>query len=444
MSYVLNGNLEKTFQIIDYGKGIYLYDNNGKEYIDASGGAVVVNIGHGIKEITKAMITQAEKVSFVYQGQFSNEPKEALSKEIISFTSGDFSKVFYISGGSEATESALKIARQYHIETGNESKYIVISHWQSYHGNTIGALSMSGRTSWRKYYTPYLCDFPHIASPYCYRCYYEKRYPDCGLLCAYALEKTINLIGAEYISAFIAEPVTGGTVPALAPPPGYFKIIREICDRYNVLFISDEVLCGFGRTGKNFGIDHWDVKPDLMACGKGLAGGYTPIGAVIISEKIYEGFKNGSGHVMHSHTYGGNPLSCAIALSVLKYLKSNNLVQRSKEMGNYLFKKAQELSNIKIIGEIAGGKGLLLGIELVKDKKTKEPFEKKLNLSSRIVNEALEEGLVILPGSGGCVDGVNGDRIELSPPFIVTKQEIDIIIEKLKKVLLRIDTLEKI
>jgi adenosylmethionine-8-amino-7-oxononanoate aminotransferase len=435
MSDVFYGNLDKSYPVVDYGEGIYLYDKDGKKYIDACGGAVVVSIGHGVREIIEAMLIQAKKVSFVYAGQFTSEPRELLAEEIIDFARNGFAKVFFVSGGSEATEAALKIARQYHLETGNETKYIIISRWQSYHGNTIGALSMSGRTSWRDYYTPYLCNFPHVSNCYCYRCPHDKVYPNCGLLCAYELERTITRIGAKYVSAFIAEPIMGGTITAAAPPPEYFGIIRKICDKYNVLLILDEVLCGFGRTGKNFGIDHWDIIPDLMACGKGMASGYAAIGAVLVSEKVYKGFTKGSRNLMHSHTFSGMPISCAIALSVQRYLKANGLIERSREMGTYLFEKAQRLNEYDIVGDIAGGKGLLLGIELVKNKGAKEPFKRELGLSSRVVAETFKNGMVISPGSGGCADGINGDRIGLAPPFTITKEQIGIVIEKLAKVI---------
>jgi adenosylmethionine-8-amino-7-oxononanoate aminotransferase len=224
----------------------------------------------------------------------------------------------------------------------------------------------------------------------------------------------------------------------MAPPPDYLPIVRQICDKYNVVYISDEVLCGFGRTGKIFGVDHFGVTPDLMAVGKGLSSGYAPLGAVLLHEKIYDGFRRGSRQVRHSHTFAGIPISCAAGLAVLRYIRANDLIRRSAEMGRYLYEAAARLSRHEIVGEIAGGKGLLLGIELVKERKTKEPFAAKLGLSAWVVKEALAEGMNLLPGSGGCADGINGDRIEISPPFIVTTQEIDIIVNTLDVVLGRV------
>lgn len=435
MTHVLYGNVDRQYRIIERGEGVYLYDADGNRILDATGGPVCVGIGHGVKEVIDAMTAQANKISFVYGGQFTSRVREELAAEIVDLTQGRFSKVFFVSGGSEATEAALKLARLYHLETGNQQKHLVISCWRSYHGNTIGALSMSGRTSWREPYTPYLLNFPHIAPPYCYRCAYGLTHPACNMRCAYELETTIRQVGPAHISAFICEPITGGSIPAMAPPPDYLPIVREICDKYNVLYISDEVLCGFGRTGKTFGVDHFGVMPDLIAVGKGLASGYAPIGAVLLQEKIADAFRKGSGQVRHSHTFAGIPISCAAGLAVLRYIRANNLIQRSAEMGLHLLKAAGRLARYGIVGEIAGGKGLLLGIEFVKNRATKEPFSAELGLAAWIAQECLSEGVNLLAGSGGCADGVNGDRIEISPPFIVTPHEIGIIVDTLDRVL---------
>jgi adenosylmethionine-8-amino-7-oxononanoate aminotransferase len=258
-------------------------------------------------------------------------------------------------------------------------------------------------------------------------------YPSCKIKCARELETTITQVGADYVSAFITEPITGGTVAAMTPPPEYFGIVREICDKYNVLLIADEVICGFGRTGKVFGMDHWNVLPDLIATGKGIASGYAAIGAVLVTQKVFDAFDKGSHVVKHSHTYAGIPISCAGALAVLRYVRANDLVNRAAEMGSYLFERAQRLKEIEIVGEVAGGKGLLLGIELVKDKSTKEPFSKALHVDTWITDEALKEKMNMLPGSGGCADGVNGDRVELGPPLIIKKQEIDEVISRVER-----------
>jgi adenosylmethionine-8-amino-7-oxononanoate aminotransferase len=443
MTHVLYGSVEREYRVIERGDGIYLYDTAGNRILDATGGPVCVSIGHGVKEVIDAMNLQANKISFVYGGQFTSPVREELADTIVKFTEGRFSKVFFVSGGSEATEAALKIARLYHLETGHPLKHIVISCWKSYHGNTIGALSMSGRTAWREPFTPYLLNFPHIHPPYCYRCAYGLTYPTCNVRCAYELEAAITQAGPEQVSAFISEPITGGTIPAMAPPSEYHLIVRQICDKYGVLYISDEVLCGFGRTGRAFGVDHYGVTPDLMAVGKGLSSGYAAIGAVLVHEKIYQGFSRGSRQVRHSHTFAGIPISCAAGLAVLKYIRANDLIRRSAEMGHYLYEAAARLSRHEIVGEIEGGKGLLLGIEFVKNRETRDPFPSQLGLSAWIVKEVLSEGMNILPGSGGCADGINGDRIEISPPFIIRKAEIDTIVDILDLVLGRIEDVLK-
>ncbi len=441
MTHVLYGNVDREYRVIERGEGIYLYDTAGNRILDATGGPACVGIGHGVKEVVDAITAQAKKISFVYGGQFTSSVREELAEAIVEFTEGRFSKVFFVSGGSEATEAALKIARLYHLETGNPQKHLVISCWKSYHGNTIGALSMSGRTAWREPYTPYLLNFPHIPPPYCYRCAYGLTYPACNVRCAYELEAAITQAGPPRVPAFLCEPITGGTIPAMVPPPEYLPIIRQICDKHKVLYISDEVLCGFGRTGKVFGVDHFGVTPDLMAVGKGLSSGYAALGAVLVHEKIYQGFSRGSRQVRHSHTFAGIPISCAAGLAVLKYIRANDLIQRSAEMGRYLYEAAARLSKHEIVGEIAGGKGLLLGIEFVKNRRTRDPFSAQLGLSAWIVKEALSEGMNILAGSGGCADGINGDRIEISPPFIVQETEIDTIVDILDLVLGRIEDL---
>jgi adenosylmethionine-8-amino-7-oxononanoate aminotransferase len=250
-------NLNRVYPIIEHGQGIYLYDTDGNEYLDFGSGIAVVNIGYNVPEVIQAMADQSQKASFIYSAPFTNEPQIRLSKKIIDLAPEGMSKVIFVSGGSEAVETAIKLARQYHLERGKESKYRIISRWTGYHGNTLGALSASGRPSWRYHYTPYLQNFPHIHPPYCYRCPYEKTYPECNVFCAHELERVINFEGADYISAFIAEPVIGTSATGVTPPPEYYPIIRDICTRHDILFISDEVITGFGRTGANFGIDHW-------------------------------------------------------------------------------------------------------------------------------------------------------------------------------------------
>ena len=326
----------------------------------------------------------------------------------------------------------MKMARKYHIETGNPKKYKVISRWQAWHGNTIGALSMSGRTPWREDYVPYLLDFPHIPPPYCYRCPYGKAYPECHLVCADELERVIRQEGSEYISAFIAEPILGTSAAGVMPPPDYYPTIRGICDRHNILMIIDEVVTGFGRTGVNFGIDHWGVIPDIMATGKGLSSGYTPIAATIAHDNIYDAIYKKSTAFVHGHTYGGNPLSCAVGLAVQNYIEKHELVSQCARMGALMLEQLMSLQELPFVAEVRG-KGLLIGIEFVADKEKRTPFDPSKGLTSMVVNRAFEKGVLVMPGAPGLVDGVAGDHIAISPPFTVTESEVLEIVDVLKE-----------
>ena len=430
--HLFHRDRKKTYPMIDRGEGVYLYDQQGKAYLDASGGPMVVNIGHGVPEIIEAMVRQAEKVCFPYSGHFVSRAQIDFAEEVIKMAPPTMTKVYPVSGGSEATEIAVKMARQYFLGRGESERIKIISRWQSYHGSTLGALSVGGHTLYRQDY-PFLLNMPHIPAPYCYRCPFEKEYPGCGLLCAHTLERTIKDEGKSSIAAFIVEPVTGGTLGALTPPPEYFPIIREICDRYGVLLLADEVITGFGRTGKNFGVDHYKVSPDLIITGKGASSGYTPLGAVIISEKVFELFNTQRTSFPLGYTFSGNPVSCAVGTAVLRYITKHELVNRAQKMGEYLFDRFARLRELSIVGDIRG-KGLLLGIELVKDKKEKTPYARNVKLAETIVARAFEQGLIIMPGHG-FKDNLTGDILMVAPPFIVKKEEIDEIADKLEAII---------
>ena len=422
--HIFHRTPKDQWQHISHGRGVYLYDTDGNRYIDACGGVHVVSIGHGVSEIADAMRDQASKVGFTYS-RFLTQPQIDLAKKIAAIAPGDLSRVFFISGGSEATESALKIARKYHLETGNPKKYKIISRWQSWHGNTIGALSMSGRTVWREDYVPYLLDVPHIPPPFCYRCPYGDEHPQCQLHCAEELERVIHQEGSDYIAAFIAEPILGTSAPGVTAPPDYYPTIRDICDRHNILMIVDEVVTGFGRTGRNFGIEHWEgVVPDIMCTGKGLSSGYTPIAATVASEEIYAAIYERSPSFVHGHTYGGNPLSCAVALAVQNYIEKHDLVSRCARMGELMLEKFRPLQDLPIVGDIRG-KGLMIGLEFVADKEQRTPFKSEKGVTSRIVNLAFDKGVLLMPGAPGLIDGVAGDHICISPPFTITESEVN-------------------
>jgi adenosylmethionine-8-amino-7-oxononanoate aminotransferase len=420
-------NLQKTYPVAVRGDGIYIYDSSGKRYLDGSGGAAVVGIGHGVEEITGAMARQAEKISFAHGSQFTSQPAIDLAAKLVGLAprgpGEKLNRVYFLSGGSEAVETAVKLARQYQVERGKPEKYKVISRWTSFHGNTLTALALSGHTGRRKYYLPLMQHTPHIAPPYCYRCPFGLTPGRCDLECAADLEKTVLYEGPESVSAFIAEPMVGATAGALVPRQGYYQKIREICDRYDLLFLSDEVMTGMGRTGKNFGIDHWEVNPDMIVAAKGLSSGYTPIAAVMVKEEIHRVIREGSGAFVHGHTYSQNPLSCAIACAAIDYLLKHDLIHCSAKMGEYFLSSLKSLERYDFVGEVRG-KGLFAGIEFVKDKKTKEPFDPRLRLNVLIGNRAFEKGLITYPGGGGA-DGIRGDHLLLAPPFIITEEQIN-------------------
>jgi adenosylmethionine-8-amino-7-oxononanoate aminotransferase len=415
---------------IERGDGIYLFDESGKRYIDASGGVSVVTIGHGVSEIKEAMIAQFENVSFAHPWQWRNRTLQDLCKKIIQWAPEGMTKVFMVSGGSEATESAIKMARQYQLERGKPSKYKILSRWSSYHGNTLGSLSASGMPARRIMYDPLFNSsaFPKIPQVNCYRCPFDSDISVCGLKCAHALETQILQEGPDNVAAFIAEPIVSAASGCPIPPEGYFTEIREICNRYDVLFIADEVVTGFGRTGKNFCLDHWNVVPDIICCGKGMSSGYAPLGAVIANEDVSRTILEGSGGLNNGFTFGGNPMSAAIGFSVLEYMERHSLADRVADMGPGFVSSAQrKLSQLEMVGDVRG-LGFLIGIELVSDKQSRAPFDPSIPVSARIVEEARSRGLVILGNQGG-IDGTHGHHLLLVPPYISTEEQLDEILE---------------
>jgi adenosylmethionine-8-amino-7-oxononanoate aminotransferase len=416
--------------VIDHALGIHCYDSDGKRYIDGMGGVGVVSIGHGVPEIIEATVRQMEQVSFAHPFHWKNRPHMELTQRIADFSPRGMTKVFMCSGGSEATESALKLAHQYHVERGKPTKYKVISRWSSYHGNTLGALSMTGMPSRRDIFAPLLKDLPHIAACNCYHCPFGQQYPGCDLMCAHDLETAITREGPDNIAAFIAEPIVGAAGGALTAPPGYFEAIRAICDRHDILMIVDEVITGFGRTGRNFGIQHWDAIPDIICTGKGLSSGYSPLGAMIVAERVFEPFRTGRGFA-HGYTFGGNPLSCAVGCAVLKYIEDHQLVDHVARLGEHFFAQAQaQLSDLDMVGEIRG-KGFFMGIEFVADKATRKPFAAAANVAGRIGDAAFTNGLITGAGKGS-IDGVLGDHLNLAPPFICQEEDLEEIVDILK------------
>lgn len=431
MSNVFYRAVNKKLLEVDHGEGIYLYDTEGNKYIDACSGAAVSNLGHAHPVILEAMMEQAKKVAFSHLSRWTSKPIQEVADLVAELAPGTLNKLYLVSGGSEATESALKMARGYYIERDgrHSSKYRIISRWKSFHGNTIGSLSMTGDKR-RKKYTPLLLNFPHIAPAYCYRCPFGKCQDTCQVDCAHDLERAIKMEGAEYVAAFIAEPVGGAACGAIVPHKDYFKIIRQICDHYDILLIDDEVMAGFGRTGTMFSIEDFGVVPDMICAAKGMSAGYSPLGAVIAKEEIYNTYKNGSGIFVHGHTYGGNPLSAAVALAVVKTLIKDNIVENSRNVGEYLLSQLKEkLLPFSFVGDVRG-KGLMLGVEIVRDKATKEAYPVAMGMAEKLTVTLVKHGVIVYPGTGNA-DGENGDQFLLAPPLTITKDQADELIEKM-------------
>jgi len=414
------------------GDGCYIIDEKGKRYLDASGGAAVSCLGHSDKTIQKAIIEQTEKLAFAHTSFFTSEPAELLANLLAKHSPEGLDKVYFVSSGSEAVEASLKLARQYFVEIGKPEKHKVISRKQSYHGNTLGALAAGGNIWRRSFFEKLLVETSLISPCYPYRHQTQDETElEYGLRVANELEEEIIKLGSENVMAFIAETVVGATAGALTPVSGYFKRVREICDKYNVLLILDEVMCGMGRTGSLFACDDEDVVPDILTVAKGLGAGYQPIGAMICQNFIYDAIANGSGFFQHGHTYLGHPVACAASLSVLNKLVNENFSSQVKEKGQYLQKNLElHLGQNQFVGDIRG-RGLFRGIEIVKDRSTKEPFQKKLNIAGKIKKQALDIGLICYPMQG-TVDGSKGDHILIAPPFIINEGEINEISTKLK------------
>jgi len=410
-------------------EGVWIETSDGKRYLDGSAGALVASIGHGVQTVVEAQARQAGAVAYVHGTHFSVPAQEEMAARLAALAPGDLDRVFPVSGGSEANETAIKFARQVHLEHGEGERQLTIGRTTSYHGNTLGTLAVSGHAPRRRPYLPLLKDQPHIPPAYCYRCPFGLEYPSCEIRCATALEDEITRTGPQYISAFIAEPVVGAAGGALVPPPEYFPLIRQICDRYGVLLIADEVMTGIGRTGAAFAVDHWEVQPDMITTGKGVGGGYAPLGAMIVREPHFQAIAQGSGAFMHGFTYGGHPPSCAVGAAVLGYVEEHDLIARAAAMGARLRERLTPLLERRIVGDLRG-LGLMLGVEFVRDRATKEPFARALRVAERIGEAAFARELIVYPGSGN-VDGVRGDQVLIGPPLVISEAEVDLLAARL-------------
>ncbi len=414
-----------------------MWDADGNRYVDLAGSAVVNFIGHGVPQIASAIAEQLGKLEFVHTSQFTTPVAEEYAKELLEFAGENFrgGAVYFTSGGSESIEAALKLARQYQVEIGETKRYQILSRQQSYHGSTLGVVSVSGNKKRREMYLPMVREFAHVGVPYCYRCAFDcsDGCRNCGQQYAAELERAIEESDG-HAAGFIFEPVSGATLGAVVPPPGYLKSVEEICRRHGVLVIADEVMTGMGRTGRNFAVEHWDVAPDILVTAKGLSSGYAPLGAVIASKKVVDAIAAGSGAFLHGFTYNAHPVSLAAGRAVLGYLKERKLVEAadSSRAGSVAaeFKRGLErLFREKSVGDVRGI-GLLWAVEFVADRETKRPFAAEHGFASRVGAAAAKRGVLVYPMQGS-VDGESGDHILLAPPAVIKKDQISAAVEQL-------------
>lgn len=432
-------NFKKTLPIASRGEGCWITSSDGRRFLDASGQAAVVSIGHGVAEIGRAMAEQSSRIAFAHTSQFHSAPAEELAARLLTLAPPSIrngGRVYFTSGGSEATETAIKLVRQYCLETGRTERYRILSRRQSYHGSTLGAMSVSGNVARRAPYGPLLAEWGHIAPCFCYHCPFGKTFPQCELACADDLEAQVLGHEPNKAAAFIFEPVVGATLGAAVPPEGYAARIAEICRRRGILLIADEVMSGMGRTGKPFAVQHWGLEPDILLLGKGIASGYAPLGAVLLSARVAEGFERGSGAFMHGFTYQAHPVSTAAGNAVLDHLEAHKLFERVSSAGQDLRAALLPLQSHSNVGDIRG-LGLLLAVEIVKDKATREPFPREKNIAETIHQACLEENVLIYP-TQGCVDGLRGDHLLVAPPFTISRQECELIARALRSALARV------
>jgi len=432
-------DFKKTFPMASRGEGCWIIAADGRRFLDASGQAAVISIGHGVPEIGRAMAEQSSQIAFAHTSQFHTPPTEKLAAGLLAIAPPNFrdgGRVYFTSGGSEAAETAIKLARQFHLESSQKDRYRVLSRRQSYHGSTLGAMSVSGNVARRAPYQPLLPEWGHIAPCFCYHCPFEKTFPQCELACAGDLQVHLLEHESAKAAAFIFEPVVGATLGAASPPEGYAARIAEICRKHGVLLIADEIMTGMGRTGKPFAVQHWGIEPDMILVGKGVASGYAPLGAVIVSARVVEAFERSSGAFVHGFTYQAHAVCAAAGNSVLDYLEAHNLFDRVSHAANNLRGALSPIQSHPNVGDIRG-LGLLLGVEYDKDKATREPFAKEQNIAEKVRQACLEESVLSYP-TQGCVDGVRGDHILLAPPFTISPGESALIARALQSALARV------
>lgn len=431
MSRVFPRHTRTDLPVVSAGQGCYLVAESGDRYLDGSGGAAVSCLGHSDPDVTDAIKQQLDRVAFAHTGFFTSAPAEELAELLVAHAPEGIERVYFVSGGSEAVEAAIKLARQYFLEIGEPKRHRVIARRQSYHGNTLGALAAGGNEARRKRFSPLLIETSHIAPCYAYRgCPEDESAYDYGQRVANELETEIQRLGPETVMAFIAEPVVGATMGAVPAVDGYFRRIREICDSHGILLILDEVMCGMGRTGSLFACEQENLRPDILTIAKGLGAGYQPIGAMLCSGRIYRAIEHGSGFFQHGHTYMGHPVACAAGLAVLTAILSRDLVSRVRRQGRRLEDALiAAFGQHPHVGDLRG-RGLFRGIELVEDRETKKPFARQRAVSKAVKAAAFDAGLICYP-MGGTINGADGDHVLLAPPFIIEDAQIDELVDKL-------------
>lgn len=427
MSHVFPRVFGRDLPMVVRADGASLWDADGKRYLDGAGGAVVVGIGHGDADVVRAMTEQAGRVSYAHGTQFTSDALEGYAEELAPLLPMDDPRIYPVSGGSEATETALKLARAYHLARGEPKRHKVIARWGSYHGNTLGALDASGREPLRRPYEPWLGRVTHVSPAYEYRCRMPGHPHDCGRALAAELDLAIREAEPETVACFIAEPVAGATLGAAVPPEDYWPAIAEVCRDHGVLVIADEVMTGFGRTGRWFASEHWGLRPDILVAGKGTSSGYWPLGLTACSGEVFDAVAQ-TGFV-HGFTYSHSAVGAAVGSAVLAKLRDQGLVEASAEKGERLLKElTAALADHPNVGDVRG-MGLMVGVELVRDRSTREPFDRSAKVTERVVGAARDAGL-LLYSSTGCADGSNGDLVMLGPPFVITDAELTEAVEK--------------
>jgi adenosylmethionine-8-amino-7-oxononanoate aminotransferase len=419
-SFVFHRVAGRELPAIDRGCGTSLWDRDGRKYLDGSGGAVVVNIGHGREEVAEAMARQAASAAYVHGTQFTSDVLEGYARRLAAHAPGGCDRLYLVSGGSEANETAVKLSRAWHLARGEPGRHKVLRRSVSYHGSTLATLSLSGRPTLQAPYWPLLTDQPQVRAPFCYHCPLDRAWPECDVACAGDLEEVIRREGPETIAAYIAEPILGASGGAAVPPEDYARRARESCTRHGIVYIDDEVMTGFGRTGRWFAIEWSGVSPDLVTCGKGMSGGYMPVGAVLASARIVETVEAAGGFT-HGFTFSHNPVTAAACLQTLEILEREGLVERARTMGERALALLSGLGRHPHVGDVRG-RGLMIGVEVVSDKATRRPFPRAERRAERLAARAFRAGLVTYPSGGGL--GTEGDVVMLAPPFVVTEEEL--------------------